>query len=50
MATKVKKKLSEIAKQEDIRRSTENVKTTIWKMTNWKGPGPECVQGYWFTA
>ena len=40
--------MSEIDKQEDIRISVENVKTAIRKMTNWKVPGPDCVQGYWF--
>ena len=45
---KVKERLSEIDKQEDIRISVENVKTAIRKMTNWKVPGPDCVQGYWF--
>ena len=44
---KVKERLSEIDKQEDIRISVENVKTAIRKMTNWKAPGPDCVQGYW---
>ena len=48
MATKVKERLSEIEKQEDIRISVENVKTVIRKMTNWKAPDPDCVQGYWF--
>ena len=45
---KVKERLSEFDKQEDIRISVENVKTTIKKMTNWKAPGLDCVQGYWF--
>ena len=40
--------MSEFDKQEDIRISVENVKTTIRKMTNWKAPGPDFVQGYWF--
>ena len=35
-------------KQEDIRISVENGKAAIRKMTNWKVPGPDCVQGYWF--
>ena len=45
---KVKERLSEIEKQEDIRISVENVKTAIRKMTNWRAPGPDWVQGYWF--
>ena len=38
---KVKERLSEIDKQEDIRISVENVKTAIRKMTNWKVLGPD---------
>ena len=45
---KVKERLSEFDKQEDIRISVENVKTAIRKMSNWKVPGPDYVQGYWF--
>ena len=43
---KPKERLSEIDKQEDIRIIVENMKTAIRKMTNWKVPGPDCVQGY----
>ena len=28
--------------------SAENVKMAIRRMTNWKAPGPDCAQGYWF--
>ena len=45
---KVKERLSEIEKQEDIRVSVENVTTIIRKMTNWKAADPDCVQGHWF--
>ena len=41
---KVKECLSETEKQENIRISVQNVKTAIRKMTNWKAPGPDCVQ------
>ena len=46
--SKTKERLSEIDKQEDIRIIVENVKTAIRKMTNWKAPGTDCVQGYQF--
>ena len=46
----MKERLSEIEKQEDIRTSVDNVKTVIRKMTNWKPPGPDCVQRYWFNG
>ena len=45
---KVKERLSEIEKQEDIRISVENVKMAIRKMTKWNAPCPECVLGYLF--
>ena len=45
---KLKERLSEIRWQEDIRISFDNVKTTVRKMTNWKAPGTDFVQGYWF--
>ena len=44
----VKERLIETDKQKHIRISVENVKTSIRKITNWKAPGPGCVQGYWF--
>ena len=45
---KVKERFSEFDKQEDIGISVKNVKTAIRKMNNWKAPGPDCIQGYWF--
>ena len=45
---KVKERLSEIAKQEDIRVSVENVKMATRKIANWKTPGSDCAQDYWF--
>ena len=46
--SKVKERLSEIENQEHIRVSVENLKAAIRKMTNWKAPGPDFFQGYWF--
>ena len=45
---KVKERLSEIDNQEDVSINVENVKTTTRKMSNWKAPGSDCIQGYWF--
>ena len=45
---KVKERLSEFDKQEDIRISVENVKTALRKMTNWKAPAHDFVQEHWF--
>ena len=44
----MKERLSEIEKQEDIRISAENVRTAVRKITSWKAPDPDGVQGYWF--
>ena len=44
----VKEWLSEFDKQEDIRISVKNVKMALRKMSNWKAPGPDSVQGFWF--
>ena len=45
---KVKERLSEIDNQEDVSINVENVKTTTRKMSNWKAPGSDCIQGCWF--
>ena len=45
---KVKEKLSGVDRQADVKISICDVKKAIRKMTNWKAPGPDCVQGYWF--
>ena len=42
---KVKRGLSEIEKQEGIRITVENVKTVKRKMSKWKAPRLDCVQG-----
>ena len=42
----MKERLIEFEKQEDIRISVKNMKTTIRKMTSWRVPGADCVQGY----
>ena len=39
---KVKERLSETEKQEDIWISVGNGKSAIRKMSNWKAPGPDC--------
>ena len=44
----VKDKLANITKQEDVSVQLVSVRAGIRRMTNWKAPGPEGVQGYWF--
>ena len=44
----MKDKLKDIRVQENIEITTEDVKLGIRKMTNWKAPGPDGVNGFWF--
>ena len=37
-----------IQKQEDVVIEMDDVKRGIRRMTNWKAPGPDAVQGFWF--
>ena len=34
-------------KQEDVNITRENVAHQVRNMLNWKGPGPDGIQGYW---
>ena len=38
----------EVEQMEDITISSEDVITRIRKMANWKAPGPDGIQGFWF--
>ena len=40
--------MQNVRKQEDISVNLASVKKGIARMTNWKAPGPDGVQGYWF--
>ena len=35
-------------KNNDINITTEMIKEKVKKIPNWKSPGPDGVQGYWF--
>ena len=37
-----------IEKQEDVVIGLDDVRRGIRRMTNWKAPGPDAVQGFWF--
>ena len=37
-----------VQKQENVCIGINQVKSGIRKMTNWKAPGPDGVQGFWF--
>ena len=37
-----------IEKQEDVVIELDDVRRGIRRMTNWKAPGPDAVQGFWF--
>lgn len=45
---KVKERFRHVRKQENIVVGLKDVRTGIRKMTNWKAPGPDGVQGFWF--
>ena len=44
----VEQEFSAIEVQEDINITTEDIRTGVSKMANWKAAGPNLVQGYWF--
>ena len=44
----IQERLKNINKQENIVINKEDVVAGIRKMTNWKSPGPDGVQGFWF--
>ena len=46
--SKVKESLQNVRQQQNIAISIKSVKNGIKRMTNWKAPGPDGVQGYWF--
>ena len=45
---RVKDEMSQVERQEDIVVGLDDVKGGIRRMTNWKAPGPDGVQGFWF--
>ena len=45
---KVENELKELTLQDDINIEIKKVRKQIRKMPNWKSPGPDAVQGYWF--
>ena len=47
---KVREQMSNVKQQEEMSITTEDVKKRIQRLSNWKAPGPDGVQGYWFKA
>ena len=45
--TDVRDELSQCSAQEDVKISEVDVRRQLEKVANWKGPGPDGVQGYW---
>ena len=45
---RVKEKLENGQRQENVEITIHDVKHLVRKMTNWKAPGPDKVQGFWF--
>ena len=44
---KLENHTSDVPKQLDVKLEISLVKQKLKKMPNWKGPGPDGVQGYW---
>ena len=44
----VEKELEAVEKQGDINIMPNDIKTYVRKMANWKAPGPDNIQGFWF--
>ena len=44
----VREELGNMGKQEDLAIGVEEVKAGVRRMTNWKAPGPDGIQGFWF--
>ena len=45
---KVKEKLRDTPKQENVIVTAKELKGAIARMSNWKAAGPDHVQGFWF--
>ena len=43
----VREELSQYTAQKDVMISVVDVKQQLKKVSNWKGPGPDGVQGFW---
>ena len=37
-----------VEKQEQVKIDIKDVELGIWKMANWRAPGPDGVRGFWF--
>ena len=45
---RVRRALSCVEQQKDVRVTLESVKAGVRRLTNWKAPGPDGVMGFWF--
>ena len=45
---RVKRKLGNVGKQEDLAIDVDAVRSVTRKLSNWKAPGPDGVVGFWF--
>ena len=44
----MKEELADVEKQKDITITVESIRKCVSGMSNWKVPGPDGVQGFWF--
>ena len=46
--SKVKQDLAGVEQQDDLVIGVEEVRAGVRRMTNWRAPGPDGIQGFWF--
>ena len=44
----MKQELADAEKQEHVKITVESIRKFVSGMSNWKTPGPDGVQGFWF--
>lgn len=44
----MREKVGDVTKQEDLVIGAADVQAGVRRMTNWRAPGPDGIQGFWF--
>ena len=45
---RAKQELADVKKKEDIKITIKSIQKCVSDMSNWKAPGPDGLQGFWF--
>ena len=45
---RTKQELTDVKKKEDIKITIKSIQECVSDMSNWKAPGPDGLQGFWF--